>query len=152
MGASVIVLMLPLQLSAAPLPGVVRSHQLGPCFWGDTKNHAERARFAFFNWNTLGRKAAEADIRRGTPKMLVFGLRAPWDSDIRQLLKEKFGVQLEGIAGCMVTQAQVDYANGYDDRIEKEIAARFGVTASVEEEAKRIYEARQKAGKLRGNP
>jgi hypothetical protein len=152
MSANLIVLMLPLQLFAAPLPSVDRSQQLGPCFWRDTTNHSERTRLAFFNWNTLGRKAAEADIRRGTPKMLTFGLRAPWDRDIRQLLKEKFGVQMEGVAGCMVTQAQVDYANGYDDRIEKEIATRFGVKASVEEEAKRVYEARQKQGTTRAMP
>lgn len=43
-----------------------------------------------------------------------------------KLIKERHGIEVVGVAGCIVTPEFSDEVNGYNDRMSQEIASRFG--------------------------
>ena len=95
-----------------------------------------------------GRADAKADLSHGRFRELGFGLPAPWLPLYASILKERYGVEFEGVAGCMVTQETVNYVRGYNAVSAEAILRRFGrdVLTEAEQEASRRYAQSAKAG------
>ncbi len=61
-----------------------------------------------------GRMAARFDLRRGRYRILSYGLPPLWLPEYARLLKERYGVELHSVAGCIVSKTLVSYADSYD--------------------------------------
>jgi hypothetical protein len=86
-----------------------------------------------------GAAQAESDIVAGTLRLKTYGLPAPWFGTYSNLMKTRLGVELQGVAGCVVDEGLRRSVNGYNARMETEIAKRFGTGAheAIVEEARR---------------
>jgi hypothetical protein len=78
---------------------------------------------------TDGEREAERDIASGILKLKAGGLPAPWIGDYIRLLKARFGVQLDFVAGCIMTEELSKNMREYNTRMEREIATKFGSDA-----------------------
>jgi hypothetical protein len=89
-----------------------------------------------------GEAEAERDIAAGTLKIKTYGLPVPWRPKAGQLLEDQLGVRLETVAGCVVTDELTENVRGYNSRMKREIAARFGPNAVDEifKEAEEEYQ------------
>jgi hypothetical protein len=87
-----------------------------------------------------GKKEAEEDIARGTPKLKEYGLMYPDVLVFRSILHERFGVQAEVIAGCEVSEPLIKYAHAYNATVNAFIAKKYGQGAleALREEARQI--------------
>ncbi len=88
-----------------------------------------------------GQKEAEADIAKGLLKLKACGLPSAGNSEWREVLKERFGVEVERIAGCGVSDPLLAYAEAYNVTVEHYLAVKYGATAL--EEAQKRFEARR---------
>jgi hypothetical protein len=92
-----------------------------------------------------GEAEAERDIAAGTLKIKTYGKPAPWFAKAGHLLEDRLGVEFESVAGCDVTHEFSENVRGYNSRMDREIAARFGPNAvddifkQAEEEYKREH-------------
>jgi hypothetical protein len=84
-----------------------------------------------------GRMAARSDIQRGHYRILSYGLPPSWLPDYARLLKERYGVELHPVAGCIVSNGLVSYVDGYDEISAAAIIRKFGrdVFKECEEDA-----------------
>lgn len=73
-----------------------------------------------------GRRDAENDLRAGILRLKAYGLPADWRPTYERMLKERYGVEYDVVAGCMVTSDLTDYVTGYNGPMHKEITRRFG--------------------------
>jgi hypothetical protein len=78
-----------------------------------------------------GRAEAERDIESGTMKWKIWGHMAGGLSHraAGAKLRERFGVELEVIGLCCVTQEQVKRAEAYNERIRQEVEHKHGAGA-----------------------
>ncbi|MBS0631751.1 MAG: hypothetical protein JSS11_07530 [Verrucomicrobia bacterium] len=81
-----------------------------------------------------GEKEALADIAKGSPKYYVYGLPARSESAMAEIMHSRFGIEWTRIAGCMVSDPLVRFADTYDKEVESYIARRFGPNAFVQAE------------------
>ena len=91
----------------------------------------------------VGRAEAERDIAAGVLFWKVYGdLPAPWSGYYQQLFRERLGVQLEHVAGWLVSPDLRARTDGYDERMGQEIESRFGAgaLAAVDREVWARYE------------
>ncbi len=75
-------------------------------------------------WRAEGRAEAERDIVSGTMKWKIYGHLAgvtPTDETARAKLWKQFGINLEVIAFCIVTNELIEHAKRYNNRIREEI-------------------------------
>jgi hypothetical protein len=86
-----------------------------------------------------GAAEAERDISAGTLRLKTYGLPAPWFGTYSSLMKTRLGVELQGVAGCDVDEGLRRSVNGYNARMETEIAKRLGTGAheAIVDEARR---------------
>jgi hypothetical protein len=93
--------------------------------WGNrTTISSEVAKFQSYEHRD-GKKEAEADIARGTPKWKVHGLQR--DTDIRgALMKKSLELELDWFAGCVVSSAIQKYAYEYDTVIWEHMVVLYG--------------------------
>jgi hypothetical protein len=110
---------------------------------------ANQAKLDFYSGKAFvgrdGKKEAEADISSGKPKLFLYG-KARADFDERTaIFKERFGVELDPLAGCIVSDPLVSFADAYNAVIQNHIAAMFGATAfeDADREALRRWEAKK---------
>lgn len=91
-----------------------------------------------------GRMEAERDIAAGDLRLRTYGLPMSWDETLAKLLAERIGVEIDLVAGCLVTPELLAETTAYNETVEAEIARRFGAGTlkSIEKEAIRIDEAR----------
>jgi hypothetical protein len=72
----------------------------------------------FWGWEssagTRGQLLARFDIARGHYEILSYGLPVSWRPDYMRLLRERYGIEDRVIAGCIVTNSLVAYADGYN--------------------------------------
>jgi len=61
-----------------------------------------------------GRMAARSDLRRGHCRILTYGLPPSWLPEYARLLKERYGVELHPVAGCIVSRTLASYVDSYD--------------------------------------
>lgn len=85
---------------------------------------------------------ARRDISNGKPKLLLSGFPRKFEEEWRSIMKERFGVQTEFIAGCESSALLANYVGAYNAVIERHIFSKFGAHALEEslEDAKRIHE------------
>jgi hypothetical protein len=93
-----------------------------------------------------GKKEAEADISRGAPKLFLYGKTRGDIAERTAIFKHRFGVELDALAGCIVSKPLVSFATDYNAAIRSHIAAKFGATAfeEADREAMRMWEAKRK--------
>ena len=80
----------------------------------------------WFSAYPRGMIAAWADGSREYDEVQVYGLPFPWDGEYARLLRERYGVKVNYVAGCVVTQDLVWYVDGYNSISEPRIRKRFG--------------------------
>ncbi|MCE9560834.1 MAG: hypothetical protein K8U57_02145 [Planctomycetes bacterium] len=83
-------------------------------------------------WQTEGRTEAERDIIAGTMKWKIYGYSAGLttrDKVAKEKMQDRFGVELEAVAQCEVTDELIEHATGYNERIREEVEGRHGVNA-----------------------
>lgn len=90
----------------------------------------------------LGRSEARRDLTNGVVQLPMYGLPAPWSGEFGRILEEKYHVGRFGLAGCLVSEGLVAYANGYSGVSKRFIEERHGTNLWQEAQA----EAEKAAG------
>jgi hypothetical protein len=78
------------------------------------------------NWHDEGHAQAERDLAAGKLCVRTYGLPAPWFEKYKALAREKYGVEIDAVAGCVVDDGLRERANGYNEAMLQEIRRRFG--------------------------
>jgi hypothetical protein len=74
-----------------------------------------------------GALTAQIDQAFGHYEVQFFGPPPPpWWPDYRKMLKDKYDVELRGVAGCLVTPQLVWYVSGYNSVSERRIEEKYG--------------------------
>lgn len=73
--------------------------------------------------------------------MLTYGQPVNWLAEYARLLKERYGVEVHPVAGCIVSQALISYVDNYDAVSAAEVNRRFGrdVFKECAEDARKTY-------------
>jgi len=61
-----------------------------------------------------GQLAARLDLGMGKYTMVVYGLPAPWGQDYYGLLSQRYGIQIQRVAYCIVSPSLVTYTDEFD--------------------------------------
>jgi hypothetical protein len=72
----------------------------------------------------LGKADAAKDFAAGKYRVLVYGLRAEPTKGEKKL--EKLGISLDAIAGCVVSEGILGYADGYNATMSPLLKKKFG--------------------------
>jgi hypothetical protein len=96
----------------------------------------------WFSAYPRGMIAAWADGARGHNEVKVFGLPPPWVREYARLVRERYGVEVNAVAGCVVSPDLVWYVDGYNSVSEPRIRARHGkdIFAECADEARAAWE------------
>jgi hypothetical protein len=96
-----------------------------------------------------GRAAAERDIKHGILAVESAGLRAEWSSEYVRLLKQRYGIEDRGVAGCIVDDKIIGHMRGYNEVSDAEITRRFGpnVFERTAKEARALYKKKYPLGR-----
>ena len=86
-----------------------------------------------------GAKDAKADLAKGTPRLLTYGLPVHWIREFGVVLMRDYGVDQQSVAGCVVSESLVKYTAAYNAGIEDHLRKVHG--ANVMEEVARKAEA-----------
>jgi hypothetical protein len=73
-----------------------------------------------------GRWAANRDLANGRFLILGYGLPPRGVIEYRQILAERYGVEYQQVAACIVSPTLVSYADAYDRVSEQAIQQKFG--------------------------
>jgi hypothetical protein len=86
---------------------------------------------------------AKRDIARGRLRLLVYGYPSGSRVPYREILA-KNGIELDAVAGCVVSTSLVDHARGYNDVMQGHIAEVFGprYLQHARNAAEAIYDAK----------
>ena len=105
----------------------------------------------------MGSVVAHVDHLRGHYELKTFGSGVRWRFTYGVILKERYGVTLNIVAGCVVTPWLVDYVLGYNGVSEKYIERKHGAGV-LDECAKKarlkwrqVHEAEMRALKQRAH-
>ncbi len=95
-----------------------------------------------FSGYPRGMIAAWADGARGHNEVKVCGLPPPWDGEYIRLVRQRYGVEVNAVAGCVVTQDLVRYVNGYNSVAKPRIRTQHGkdIFAECANEAREAWE------------
>jgi hypothetical protein len=92
-----------------------------------------------------GRQEAERDIRDGRLDIEMYGGPPPaWLDECAKLLRQRYGIRLRDIAGCVVDYQIIGHERGYNEVSHAEILRRFG--RDVVEETK--TEVKKRRGEM----
>lgn len=89
-----------------------------------------------------GMVVAWFDHARGHYEIKVYGFPAPWSCEYARLLKLRYGIEVNAVAGCVVTEQLVHYVAGYNAVSQPRIETRFGkdVFAECADDARKAWE------------
>jgi hypothetical protein len=73
-----------------------------------------------------GRTVARFDVWRGHFEVQTYGLPVEWLPEYQRLLRERYGIQLRPVAGCIVPEELVAYVDAYDSILSNAIEKKFG--------------------------
>lgn len=76
-----------------------------------------------------GRLAAQQDLSRGVLAIRTYGMFSPSDDVLTRLLKQKLGVELVAVAGCLVDNRIVAETRAYNEVMVAEITRKHGPNA-----------------------
>jgi hypothetical protein len=118
----------------------------------DAARGREQSIDAIFSGKTFlgrdGRKEAQSDIGGGAAKFFLYGKTRSDIAYFSTILKERFGVMVDPLAGCIVSEPLVAFADAYNAEVRQFIAGKFGPTAL--DEADREASDRWKANHDKG--
>jgi hypothetical protein len=96
------------------------------------------------------REAARADAALGRLIYRWSGHAGHWGHWIANQLKERFGVEVEGLGICLVTESSVSFNDGYNSVLIHEIDRRYGsgafqslLSESREQSEESLWDAKQ---------
>lgn len=92
----------------------------------------------------LGRAEARRDLTNGVVRLPMYGLPASWSGEFDRILEEKYHVGRFGLAGCLVSQGLVAYADGYSEVSRRFIEERHGTNLWKEVQAEAEKASRQR--------
>ncbi len=92
----------------------------------------------------LGRSEARRDLTNGVLRLPMYGLPAPWSVEFDRILAVRYHVDRFGLAGCLVSDGLVAYANGYSEVSKRFIEERHGTNLwkEVQAEAEKAFALR----------
>lgn len=95
----------------------------------------------WFSASLRGQLAARFDVARGRYLLQTYGLPVPWINEEGRILRQRYGIQMEAVAGCVVSPPLVNYVDAYDDYVVAAANRRFGrdVFKESREEAERNW-------------
>ena len=87
-----------------------------------------------------GAADARADLAAGKLAIETSGLPAPWRTTYARLLRERHGIELRTVAGCMIGDEDLQHMKSYNSLMEAEISRRFGadLLEKTADEARRL--------------
>lgn len=90
-----------------------------------------------------GRVDAMNDLRSGRLVLETAGLPAPESGEYWQLLKDRYQIEMRGVAGCIVDSSDINHIHGYNAVMTAAIDRRFGkgTLDRAWKEAQRKYRA-----------
>lgn len=90
----------------------------------------------------FGAVMAHIDHWRGNDEVKTFGLPADWSDDYAVLLRDRYGVELNPVAGCTPSLSQMQYVEGYNRVSESYLKEQHGkdILEECAEEAQANYE------------
>ncbi len=74
-----------------------------------------------------GRADALADIKAAHPRLLLYGREAGDLDERKRLFRERMAIEVDPLAGCIVSASLVKYADDYNREIEDFITRRFAL-------------------------
>jgi hypothetical protein len=74
----------------------------------------------------FGAVMAHIDHWRGNDKVKTFGLPAEWSDDYAALLRDRYGVELNSVAGCTPPVSLMQYVEGYNRVSESYLQQKYG--------------------------
>ena len=92
-----------------------------------------------------GRAEAEREIAVGQLGYREYGKLVAWWSEVAAILESEYGINLQVVGECISTLDVASRAEGYNQRMAKEIQDRFGADV-VEETFRRVDRKRKKSG------
>lgn len=73
-----------------------------------------------------GQREARADLAAGKLVLKSYGLPAPAFYEYRDILRHEYGIEIDRVAGCIVTPELEEEVRGYEEIMNAAIEARFG--------------------------
>ena len=83
-----------------------------------------------------GIREAEKDFSNGVFRIQQYGMRSTYISPNERQLEEKYGIHPWPVAGCIVTQAILGRAEGYNTRMKELLFQHFGKDVFAEKDDK----------------
>jgi hypothetical protein len=93
--------------------GVIVSLAFSVAAWGYTAS-------------SRGRLSARFDVWRGHYGVLLYGLPGPWRPEYAKLLRERYGIEIDTIALCIVSETSRAYADSYNQVSAAAVNRKFG--------------------------
>lgn len=95
----------------------------------------------------LGQSDAHRDLSNGVVRLPMYGLPSPESAEYSYILKTKYHIDLFGLAGCVVSEGLLAYADGYSGVSGAFIKEKFGTNIFHQawQEAQAAYQARIEA-------
>ncbi len=73
---------------------------------------------SYLAWNASafvrGAMVAQYDIAHGHYRHLTYGLPIPWQPSYAQVLRQRYGIEMQAVAGCIVSRLLMAYVDGYN--------------------------------------
>ena len=91
-----------------------------------------------------GEASAKSDIAHGRYRELTYGLPGPGRLEYTRVLRERYGIEVRVVAGCVVPPTLIDYVAGYNSVSMAAAKRKFGrnVFREAGDEARRTWRAR----------
>jgi len=89
---------------------------------------------------------AKVDFASGKLRIESYGLASGWSRDYKLILKEKYGIEHDSVAGCLVSPWITGHAKAYNKEMKEKIKERYGDSIFEDsiEEARHDFELRLK--------
>jgi hypothetical protein len=89
-----------------------------------------------------GKADAQRELAQGVLAYETFGLPQPDFSEFRQVLLERYKIEVRAIAGCLIDSKILGHSSGFNQIMEAEIVRRYGkdVWDRAEAEAQQLFQ------------
>lgn len=73
-----------------------------------------------------GRLMAHIDLAAGHYEIKTYGFPDEWMDEYRKLLRKRYGMELNAVAGCLVTDWLESYVAGYNGVVKQALIEKYG--------------------------
>jgi len=93
-----------------------------------------------------GQLDARIDLWSGSYKVLTIGLPSPWRAEYIRLLQKRFGIRVQKMADCIVSESLVSYVRNYNEVSISAASHRVGHDPfrECDEDARRAWERQRR--------